>query len=48
MKLLALAYMSVGWVPILVLIASPYPWYLFGAALMIFYWFAVEELRRGE
>jgi hypothetical protein len=48
MKLLALAHMSVGWMPILVLIASPYPWYLLGAALMIFYWFAVEELRRGE
>jgi hypothetical protein len=48
MKLLALAYMSVGWMPILVLIASPYPWYLLGAALMIFYWVAVEEVRRGE
>jgi hypothetical protein len=46
MKLLALAYMSVGWMPILVMIASPYPWYLLGAALVIVYGVAVEEVKR--
>jgi hypothetical protein len=50
MKLLALVYVTVGWMPILVLAASPFPWSLSGtvllALMMIGYWLAIEELGR--